>query len=343
MLRWSVLVCGFGVLISTSLAAGRNGTAPVWSIALKANTPGIEINDEVALVGSPSLIVFGSNSEIVVLGHQPITIGHMDQQVTAYALDAATGEIRGKREWTNYGSSAVFASADGKYAVIDHGTRLYSAGLTDEVARTTKAVRCASPDGGRFAAVFRPNKAEEWASLSSESLDEQGVLVDVASPSISDDSLAGTRRTRSGSSEIVIESPNRAPVIYTPKWGTGRPQFVSNSVILVIGHRNYDAVSKEGKCIFTGTLSDDQPYVTSSRAGNRVAIVERSYRGSREELTGESVRVLDLGDGRVVWSLALTALRGQYENVSQVALSPDGTSIAVLSLGQVTLYRIAGS
>jgi hypothetical protein len=331
------------VLIGTSLAAGRNSSAPVWSIKLKANTPGIEINDEVALVGSPSLIAFGSNSEIVVLGHQPITIGHMDQQVTAYALDGTTGEIRGKREWTNYGSSAVFASADGKYAVIDHGTRLYSAGLTAEVARTTKTVKCASPDGGRFAAVFRPNKAEEWAALSSESLDEQGMLIDVASLSISDDSISGTRRTRSGSSEIVIESPDRAPVIYTPMWGSGHPQFVSNAIILVTGPRNYDAISKEGKRIYTGTLSDDQPYITASRAGNRVAIVERSYSGGQEELTGESVRVLDLGDGRVVWSLALKALRGQYENVSQVALSPDGTSIAVLSLGQVTLYRIAGS
>jgi hypothetical protein len=71
-----------------------------------------------------------------------------------------------------------------------------------------------------------------------------------------------------------------------------------------------------------------------------MAMLERIYRGDQEELVEERVRVIELKDGKTIWSLKVKALRGEYESVSQVALSPDGLAIAVLSLEQVSMFRL---
>src|SRR5262249_22601852 len=137
-------------------------------------------------------VAFGSNDEMVVLcNSQEDKVNHPhDVKVHALAIETRTGRVIRTLDWTGYGSSTVFATAAGNYAILRKGTALYGPGLFKELAHSANGVEMMSPNGGRFAARTTQDKKAVWVTIDGETLGETGSLGSFYKGSISDKSVA---------------------------------------------------------------------------------------------------------------------------------------------------------
>lgn len=300
-------------------------------------------------------LAFGSNSELVVMDHwvNDPSVDPNEGSTRAFVIETKSGSVVRKRSWMRKRSGigspggVVLATASGNYAIHDKGTVLYGSGLAEEIARSPHWVEKISQGGARFAAPTRPVKAEVWISMDAETLAEAGVLQGFQRnrSSLSDHRLASLVLRAGQEPAIEIESIDAKPVRYLFPAGEKWPVFVSETRLVVVGMPRSDLVGIDGALVLSG-LAGWEPHqvrVTPSRGGRRMAVTEGSYSGHWSLLKAERITVYDLEMATPIWTVKHNLMKGAFSGHSGIALSPDGSLIAINSSGIITLYRLPES
>jgi hypothetical protein len=296
------------------------------------------------VIGACTQIAFGSNDELVVLNDDgPFA---KPNPVRAFVLDTSTGRTVGKRDWLAKSRAPVYATIDGGYAVVtDHGTDLYTPGLKEVIATSAVYVNRASPDGrtlsGWVEHVVRGHAVTTL--LDTGTLEPTGIeVVNTNVESISDDRVSTTAYRKGSADASVITKGAVENVVYQPPCKEVYSHFLSHDVLAVEGCDRIDVVTLEGRLLFGLKVSYDTSFAAVSRDGRRFATLERCLSGGDPaRLCAERIEVIDLEKKGPNFTVTLRDRpRGEDDGDSGVALSPDGTLLAINTLGVVRLYRL---
>jgi len=340
--RGTVLFAVIALQISSVLAGGGRNVRPVWTTDLKqrgysiAEPPESEARLQIA---------FGSMSELVVINDQgPFA---KPNPVKAFVLDTASGAVVGEANWVTSGWPFVFATATGSYvAVTDKGMVLHSPGLKQIIASTPESARHASPDGRIVAAWSAELKPGHGLTLflDTENLKPAGVeVLDTHVISVS----------RNHAAYIAWRAGNKNPtVFYLPEddelhpydahCAHVRPWFISQDLVALFGCGELEVInSTESTRVFGGHMKDGGGLAAVARDGSRFATIEASYSRSHSPiLKVERFTVFDVRLKGIVFNTEIKELRGRERGNSGAALSPDGSLLAINSLGVVNLYAL---
>lgn len=287
-------------------------------------------------------IAFGNNTELVVLGgsgpFQP-------RRVRTWVLETRKGKVLRKTDWTtDFYSDFIFATSTGKYAIgTEIGMALYSRGLEREITTGANDAKpwSSSPDG-RFFAGFKyiPGHRVSFF-IDAETLKPTGTeFRDVYIRSVADNRIAYTGRDANGVATVFIEDNDATIWKYHSDCKVVRPSFISNDLLAVVGCNRLDVVSASGEKLFTALLKGERLlFAASSRDGRRFAVMEQFDEiGDPPRLCMERITVFDVRQRKPIFVTDDTDLSGSQGGSSGVALSPDGSSMAVNSAGLVRLF-----
>jgi hypothetical protein len=335
-----------GLLAGAVLANDRGGSGDdrTWAWNLREQGCAGDNHEVFSGGGVPDArVAFGSNEEIVVLCHSQSDPGRNPYEVTVHALaiETISGRVSRTLDWTGNGSSAVFPTITGNYAILRHGTVLYGPGLGKEIARSPHGVMMISPGGGRFVASTRPVKEVVWVTMDAATLTETGVLRRFYKGSISDTSVADLFLGLDNGPFIRIETDGREPVDYVTGVPAGSPAFVSDNTLLVVFPDRFELISTSGARLLSGPHGyQDGVRVTASRDGRRMAITHERYSGHWSVIKYEEVTVYDLESVKPIWTFKHRGMKGAFSGHSDMALSPDGSLLAIKWPGTVRLFRM---
>jgi hypothetical protein len=292
-------------------------------------------------------ITFGDNSELVV------TTGggsfNSPGDVHGFVIDAKAGTVKREAAWQARAWAYIFGTADGDYAVLtDKGVSLYSPGLLTVLTTAAhEAPTYITPDGQYLAAwEQRPGPHGTIYFLDSRTLKRSGPeFVDKNLESVAPDRLATTVLiVQSHAMEVQILSRQGMIGQFEAGCGEGRPRFLSADLLAVLGCQQIQVATTQGNLLFTAKLEGWLPYLAAvSRNGNRFAVLEQFSRpGDPATLCWERVTVFDVTKRQAIATVALDDLNGMTEGpyASAVALSPDGSRLAVDSRGVLRIYSI---
>jgi hypothetical protein len=320
-------------------AASIAGKRPAWTIDLResgypvdARLPGV--------YEAVRLIAFGSADEIVVIGAE--SLFPEPGLVRAFVLDAKSGRIADSRQWTGRGSAYIFPTAKGDYAAAtETGLVLYSPGLKEALAKSPHSARLASPDGRSLAAWMQVPGHGLTLFLDTASLRPTGVkFLDKNVESISRECIA-SNGSAAGAPAVLVEWPAETKTAYRTGCSERQPRFVSEDVLAIIGCDRVDVINTAAERLFTFSTDGDAAFVNASRDGSRFAIVEAFFGyGIHGKLRSERFTVYDVGSRQPIFSTVIAELRGQDFARTGAALSPDGSALAVNSLGIVRLFDL---
>jgi hypothetical protein len=132
----------------------------------------------------------------------------------------------------------------------------------------------------------------------------------------------------------------------------GEPRFVSNAVLALVRHDGLSLVGTDGTAIFNHDLGHNEhlvwlwkpEFVAPSADGGRLAVSVWVTKGGSTllDIPGhpelKRIQVLDIPARK--WVYTLDARRQKIKTISALALSPDGSLMAVMYDGIVTVYRL---
>jgi hypothetical protein len=326
-------------------------TNAVWTVNLHSN--GYSSDDYKVHSANRAMrqIAFGSANEVVVINDGDVC--GKSNPVHAFVLDSRSGRLVGEANWMSNCWPYIFASAGGNYvAVTSDGMSVYSPGLKAIRAKLPEAAAEMISSDGRVVAAWKsiPGHgltyfldADTLRSTGHEFLDKNAV-------SVSQDTIAYLA-TRSGSTNQVLfldDGTTRARAIET-ECGLIHARFLSPDVLAILGCDSVRVVSRKGEDVFSlvglGQIGDTEISAVA-RDGSRFAISRIFHTsGDIERICGERIVVFDLRARRAVFAIDLTNLRGltAHAHASGIALSPDGTQLAVDSEGIVQAFGLPKS
>jgi hypothetical protein len=201
----------------------------------------------------------------------------------------------------------------------------------------------ASFDGRRLAARALKDKKSVWVGLDAATLKPdswehaggsglaisqhgEANVVDVGEPT------PVVSITSAGSTESVYDRPGCKQI---------GVHFLSESVLAVIGCDRYVVIDTQGNELMSGPAQLGHDVFTPARSASRFALNQAVFGGDwRDNLRYEKVTVFDLPTRRAILQLKIDDLRGEDLARSGVAVSPDGSMLAVDSWGIVKLYSL---
>lgn len=285
----------------------------------------------------------------------------------AVFLDARTGEVRTRHEWATPSPAAgVVACYDGRIVLrIGERITLYSKQL-EPIAELVLPSR---PPPQEYIQVWNhltsPNEREIllfdysislW--IDSDNLEivrtwEYGKLFDSPRqwgwPSISSNSLA--RAVDRLHTEIwlrPLDGPWRK--VCGPPVRCGEPHFVSNDLFVSVKAQELSLIRTDGRVVFAEGF-DGRLHLKSgphsSADGNRFAVALFDKKGGNAFLDImpafplNRVMVYDIPAARWVYTLDAKPLNIDEENLESIALSPDGSLLAIMGRGIVKVYEIS--
>jgi hypothetical protein len=281
-------------------------------------------------------------------------------------LDAEAGKVRDTKEWSiTRARGGVIAAGDGRFAVLTPGLiALYSQSL--ELVKDFKLSSDqqshlwnlnASPTGKTILAEYLDRERSfEWIDVDSLQPHDtwSGSLPSV---SISDKELAFSRspyiKSKGYTVHEVLIRPRDGPertlcrVVVGQGDSCGYPKFLSNDLLALWMPHGFRVVpTTGGEALLMATLRDDEwlglPLYPSAD-GRRFAVTIWEHKGGSAFLDISSHSVLkrilvyDLPSRQAVYTLA--AKQQKIKDMSGVALSPDGSLMAILTDGFVEVYR----
>jgi hypothetical protein len=208
-------------------------------------------------------IAFGSSAELVVAKDSgPFA---KPNEVHGFVLDTKSGKLLREAHWTSGSWPFLFATSNGKYAVVtEAGMALYSQGLQSAIATGVHTADKVSPDGRYLSA--------------SESIPGHGVTV-----------------------------------------------FIDAETLKPNGTQFQD--------VYAWSIADNR-VASSAWRGEQGA-------GDPPSLSLERVTVFDVNQRKPVFATDVSDLKGSTIGASSgVALSPDGSSLAINSAGVVRLFAL---
>ena len=287
-------------------------------------------------------IAFGSSSEVVVLDDGwTSTTPH---EVRAFVLEAASGGVTHKKSWTTSGWPFIFATAMGGYvAVTDKGMDSYSGGLDQILATSPEQAKDASPDGRIVAPWSRTLRPGHGLTLflDATTLQPTGAeVLDTAVDSVSFDHAVTTGVRPDPAFRTVLFEPEDDKLRpYDTMCPQVRPEFISNDLLAVFGCRRVEVISTEGERLFIGESEGEEFGLAAvARQGSRFATYQTHTRGHWRKVRKEVFTVFGVVKRAAISSIVVKTLRGRETAYSGAALSPDGSHVAINSLGIIQLY-----
>lgn len=341
----AVLLAAF-VLFEPGECASKSKPRPRWVTNLRTQGYGDDKFAPPGAYASIRQIVFGSNGELVVVDDAN-TSWAAPGHVFGFVLDTRSGKTVNKITWRAKGHAYIYSTEFGHYGVnTATGLALYSAGLATIEVTVPYSAKLASPDGISFAAWKRiPGPHGVTYFLDPHTLKPTGVeYLDKSINTICQDRIAYTG-SRKGTHFVRVLGPSGTVFTYRTQCSEIRPHFISKNVLAVLGCDRVEVIDTSDGLLFSQDTEEDLAMFSgASRDGNRFVIVEDVYgRGHDPKLRFERFTVIDLAARTSVLIVETKKLRGRRSGGSGGALSPDGTMLAVHSLGIVQLFDIPES
>ena len=270
-----------------------------------------------------------------------------ERPITVYqllSLDAQTGVVKDSRELVDFGVRAIFATNDAHVVVSGTSVLRLTPDLKDDGSFDYRAtghkhgrVQNVSPDGSTLGNATSPGF---------ELLDARTLKATELTTSPSVDTSVNSKGFVTDNSYWIGEYPkDHSFVTYTDAAGGhllyhgkcgGRPQFLSDDLILEPGCKNPLIVNTRGDLVKTLSLKSAFSYAGVSQNGKRFALQVASFSGmhsvKRERFVIYSTEMWE--------PIAEVKPDELAEEQSWTAFSPDGSMFVVGSPLKLTLFRL---
>jgi hypothetical protein len=342
-------------------SVGFTGFAPekeTWGLHLRPNP--LCFSDDKVLIAT-----FITREDLTILARRGQPGEPLPLRLHGTFLDAEAGKVESTKEWSiTRPRGGIIAVGGGKFAVLTpEMIALYLPSL--EVVRDLKLSAeqqshlwdfRSSPTGKSIVVEYHyPEASYQW--IDTNSLLPQPISIPTVAFSISDDDVAIVRnpfiQSKGFLAEVLIrtaDGPWRTVCRVLPgqPGHCGSPEFISNEVLALLMPHELSLISKtSGDALFKATFRDDEwlgPRLNASADGERFAVTVWAHKGGNtfSDVGSHSVLkrivVYDLPSGQAIYTL--DAKRQNIRDVSGVALSPNGSLMAILTDGVVEVYRI---
>lgn len=295
----------------------------------------------------------------------------------AVFFDAASGHVSATREWPTPSSSAgiLAATSQGNFVVragdrimaysptLDPGPELRLRWETQAGGKYREYWSHYTSPSGRSIVLDRhlPSGQKEYRWIESTYLQELHFSTDLLDmphfiwvPSISDTAAASMRESR----EILLEVWVRGVTtpwrrICGPPSDCATPVFVNNDMLLLVDLHRLTLVATDGRVLFTqGFPYEDWLHtfhwdLAVASDGGRFAVVVTTPKGGSTLLDigprYEPVRLMVFDIPSLSWVYTLDTKRLKIKKISALALSSDGSLLAILRDSIVEVYKVAVS
>lgn len=353
--RFFCLVAIGATSCSTPIPPEPHGLAltakPLWTADLRNHG---YVSDAYKTHGRPRAIrqiTFGQRDELVVINDGGIC--GKANPVHAFVLNSKSGAVLNKVKWNSNCWPYIFGTAQGNYAVVtSDGMSVYSSGLSKVLASTPgEAAELASPDGRVIAAWKQiPNHGLTYF-LNADTLQPTGrEFLDGNVTSVSPEAILHLA-TRAGSPNqiVLLDDGKSTSASIDTGCGLAGARFLSSAELLILGCDRLRVVNTQGTELFAdakvGNMAGSE-FGAVSRNGTRFAFIrEYDDSGDPSHLRIERITVFDVEARKAIFALDVRDLQGSYAHAhaSGVALSPDGSLLAIDSEGIVRVFQIPGS
>ena len=320
----------------------------VWSIgplvqrvasssALSASTAPLAATRSMVFAGDR--IVLASRSD-----KQPEAATASQTAFQLISLDAETGAVKDTREITSSSHLNLFATADAHVIVSGSNLMRLTPDLKDAGAVEVGAdgnklgkVENISPDGARLGNSTNPGfELIDATTLHSAKLS----LSPAADASVNSKGFVTNTQQWSGeypgeTSFLTYVDGNGSYLIYHGRCG-GKPQFLSDTLILEPGCKKPFVINTSGDTIKTLALSGDFSFAGVSRDGTRFALEVGQYT-SDHILQTERFVIYSTETWKPIAEINPEYIR---DDPSWTAFSADGSLFVVGSPVRLALYRI---
>jgi len=314
----------------------------IWRTDLRNSSQNWDKLHTPAFFQATRQIAFGSSAELVVAKDSgPFA---KPNEVHGFVLDAKNGKILREGDWTSGSWPFLFATSTGKYAIVtESGMALYSQGLQRAVATGAHTADKVSPDGRYLSASESIPGHGVTIFIDAETLEPNGTqFQDIYVWSIADNRVAYSA-FRGAQGVVLVKGIVKQIPEYETDCKGARPNFITSDLLAVLGCERLDVVSLTSGKTFTSTLNGaDAFFAAASRDGSRFAVIQAFERpGDPPRISLERVTVFDVTRQKAVFATDISDLKGSTTSASSgVALSPDGTSLAINSAGIVRLFAL---
>lgn len=362
---------------SRKVAAPRQ-QAPIWREDLRSfgyggNTlpqefPSHSVLDPISFLSDGTLMAaFVTRGAVATAPHRDQPDAALPLTLRAIFLDAATGGFRSARGWSAPypGSVAIVAAKGGRLVVAnrEHLT-LYSQGL--EPLRELTLPTPAGPQGDLLSLEPSPQRGSllvvylrgrnriNW--INADTLTVICSWGGSMFPSgVSNSELASfsdvPEKSHGFLSEVLLRNRDGGSHVICRSWtGCGTPQFISNEDLVLYGPHTMSLTDLDGTTLFAQDFSDSD-FITDWPSpfrpavdGNRFAVAIWAHKGGSRvlDITSHSVlkriMVFDVPSRR--WIYTLDAKKQGIKTISGLALSPNGSLMAIMAGGIVEVYRL---
>jgi hypothetical protein len=256
------------------------------------------------------------------------------------SLDAKTGDVKATREFTAFGSLPLFATDDAHVIASGRVVLRLTPDLKDNgsfdyqaSAHRSGSVENGSPDGSVLGNATRPGyelldthmlkpKPLTTTPLADSSVSDEGVITD---------NVHWIRDYPKDLSFVTYYDATGEHLLYHGKCG-GRPQFLTNDLILEPGCKNPLIIDIHGNLVRTLPMKGSFSYAGVSQNGKLFALQVGDHTLKHEHFVIYSVET-----GEAITEVAPDQ---PSDGQSWSAFSPDGLMFVIGSPLKLTLYRL---
>jgi hypothetical protein len=355
------------LLLQSSVAIGVGQKLPtptrVWSVGplTKSNfVMGITFG-----AGGPSVTgshvdsqtgsTFAATRSVVFVGDRVVLASRVgdrrvegtERPVTVYqllSLDAQTGVVKDSRELVDFGVCAIFATNDAHVVVSGTSVLRLTPDLKDDGSFDYHAtghkhgrVQNVSPDGSTLGNATSPGfeLLDARTLKATELTTSPSVDTSVSSKGFVTDNLYWIGEYPKDHSFVTYADATGSRLLYHGKCG-GRPQFLSDDLVLESGCKSPLIVNTQGDLVKTLSLKDEFSYAGVSQNGKRFALQVASFSGMHS-VKRERFVIYSMETWEPIAEVTLDELA---EEQSWTAFSPDGSMFVVGSPLKLTLFRL---
>jgi hypothetical protein len=346
------------LMVSVAIGFAQKPPQPthVWSVGpLSKGKPvvGITIGSAGATVSAPHVdsqtgSIFAATRSVVFAGDRIVLsslVGIVPkQEYQLLSLDIKTGEIKDSRELVGFGVRAIFATNDAHVIVSGSSVLRLTPDLIDDgsfdyhaTGHKNGRVQCVSPDGSTLGNATSPGyELIDAQTLKPTALTVNGVVdTSVNSKGFVTDNAHWISDYPKDTAFVTYTDATGQHLLYHGKCG-GRPQFLTDDLILEPGCKNPLIVDIHGNLVRTLPLKDSFSYAGVSQNGKRFALQAGNFSGMHT-LKQERFVIYSVDTGEPVTEITPDV---PGEEQSWTAFSPDGSLFIVGSPLKLTLYRL---